>query len=76
MRVRILQVIAAVITIVILVAFRDALKWWLDQMSEDFISGLFFGVFGMLAIFLGLMLWERRALARREQQRARDFIDL
>lgn len=76
MRVRILQLIAAAITIAIMVALHGTFRWLLDQMSQDFISGLFFGSFGMLAIFMALLLWERRALARRQQQRSRDLIDL
>lgn len=76
MRVRILQVIAAVITIGIMVVLHDVLGGFLRSLEPQFVIGLAVGVMGTTAVFVALLLWERRTLTLREEQRARDFIDL
>lgn len=76
MRVRILQIIAALITIGIMVVLHDLLGAFLHWLDPKFMMGLVTGAVGATAFFVALMLWERRTLARREQQGARHLIDL
>lgn len=75
----ILQIIAALITIAILYFVREGLDWGLSSLHHQFMMGLVTGAFGMTIIFL-ILIWadQRRlaALRRREQQGARDVVDL
>lgn len=76
MRVRILQIIAAVVTIGIMVVLHDVIGGFLRSLEPQFVIGLAVGVMGTTAVFVALLLWEHRSLALREEQRARDLIDL
>lgn len=76
MRVRTLQIISALITIGIMVELHDVIGGFLQSLEPQFVIGLAVGVMGTTAVFVALLLWERRSLALREEQRARDLVDL
>ncbi|TIW62967.1 MAG: hypothetical protein E5V48_02575 [Mesorhizobium sp.] len=78
-RTTVLQIIAALITVVILFWVREALGVFLHSLDPKFMMGLVIGVMGTSGVFVVLLLLEQRrlaTLARREQHRTRDIINL
>lgn len=76
MRARVLQVIAALITIAIMFALREWLTWFFHQFTGQFALGFLVGAFIVLLIWL----YEEKSSARRsgatQQQGSRHLIDL
>jgi ABC-type nickel/cobalt efflux system permease component RcnA len=74
----ILQMIAALITIAILVFIRQGLDWSLRALDPKFMMGLVTGAAGMVIIVLLAFWYDHRksaALRRRQQQSTRDVVD-
>jgi hypothetical protein len=78
---RVLQLIAAVITIAVLAVLHQGLDWFLSKTSTDFMVGVFVGMALILLVWIYEDGKERRSGAvgggrPAEQQSARHTIDL
>ncbi|WP_292337138.1 hypothetical protein [Mesorhizobium sp.] len=74
-----LQLIAAVITIAVLVVLHQGLKWFLDRMSLDYMLGVLSGAIVVFLVWYLADREERSRVARggaTDQKRSRNAIDL
>lgn len=73
----VLQLIAAVITVVVLAVLHQGLGWFLDQMTPQFAYGALCGALVVLFMFaIGIWMDRSATFGRGQQKSPRDTIDL